>query len=65
MLQLIQNAGEITYQDLLDQLERDMQTAFDGRVIWYVMTVKLDLEVRGVIERIPKTSPHQVRMKNS
>ena len=65
MLQLIQNTEEITYQDLSDQLERDLQLTFDGRVIWYVVTVKLDLEARGVIERIPKTSPHQVRMKKS
>lgn len=63
MLELIQQAGEITYQDLSDQLEKNLQPTFDGRVIWYVVTVKLDLEARGIIERIPKTSPHQVRIK--
>ncbi len=64
MLQMIQQTGEITYQDLSDQLEKDLQPTFDGKVIWYVVTVKLDLEAREIIERIPKTSPHQVRMKN-
>ena len=63
MLELIQQAGEITYQELSDQLEKNLQPTFDGRVIWYVVTVKLDLEARGIIERIPKTSPHQVRIK--
>jgi hypothetical protein len=63
MLQIIHKVGEITYQDLSDQLERDLQPTFDGRVIWYVVTVKLDLEAHGVIERIPRTSPHQIRMK--
>ena len=64
MLQIIQKEGEVTYQDLSDQLESDLQPTFDGRVIWYVVTVKLDLEARGIIERIPTTSPHQVRMNN-
>lgn len=64
MLEMIQKEKEITYQDLSDQLEKKLQPTFDGRVIWYVVTVKLDLETRGIIERIPKTSPHQVRMKN-
>ncbi len=63
MLQIIHKVGETTYQDLSDQLERDLQPTFDGRVIWYVVTVKLDLEARGVIKRIPRTSPHQIRMK--
>ncbi|MFK7771025.1 MAG: hypothetical protein AB8F94_02755 [Saprospiraceae bacterium] len=63
MLQMIQQAGEITYQELSDQMEKELQPTFDGKVIWYVVTVKLDLETRGIIERIPKTSPHQVRMK--
>ena len=65
MLQIIHQKGKITYQDLSDQLEKDLQPTFDGRVIWYVVTVKLDLEARGIIERIPKTSPHQVRIKSS
>lgn len=65
MLQMIHQAGEITYQDLSDELERNLQPTFDGRVVWYVITVKLDLEARGIIERIPKTSPHQVRMKRN
>ena len=63
MLQIIHKVGETAYQDLSDQLERDLQPTFDGRVIWYVVTVKLDLEARGVIKRIPRTSPHQIRMK--
>lgn len=62
MLEIIQEEGEITYQRLSDQLENALQPTFDGRVVWYVVTVKLDLEARGIIERIPKTSPHQVRM---
>ena len=63
MLDLIKKRGEISYQELTDILETDLKESFDGKVGWYVVTVKLDLEARGVIERIPKTSPHQVRLK--
>jgi len=62
MLQIIKKEGEIAYQDLSDRMEKDLQDSFDGRVGWYVVSVKLDLEARRVIERIPKTSPHQVRL---
>jgi len=32
-----------------------------GSVRWYCKTVQLDLEARGEIERLPKTSPMQLR----
>jgi len=42
-----------------------LSATFDGKVVWYVVSVKLDLEARGTIERVPKTSPHELRIKNS
>ena len=62
ILKLIKKEKEISYEDLSDQLVEEMQADFEGKVIWYVVTVKLDLEARGIIERIPKTSPHRLRM---
>lgn len=32
-----------------------------GSVPWYTTTVKLDLEVRGEIERVPGASPQRLR----
>ena len=64
MLQLVEAEGEITYQDLNDRIEEDLEGKFDGKIPWYVVTVKLDLEARGILERIPKTSPHQLRLKS-
>ncbi len=63
ILEVIKKEGEISYEDLSDQLVDEMQATFDGKVVWYVVTVKLDLEARGIIERIPKTSPHRLRLK--
>ncbi|GJM23307.1 MAG: hypothetical protein DHS20C15_32220 [Planctomycetota bacterium] len=35
---------------------------FEGRsVTWYCVTVKLDLEARGVLERVPGARPQRVR----
>jgi hypothetical protein len=35
-----------------------------GSVSWYTTTVKLDLEVKGEIERIPGSNPQRLRQLN-
>ncbi len=51
---------------LFNQLGADVRQAlagqFEGSISWYVTTVKLDLEARGVIERVPGSSPQQLRL---
>jgi hypothetical protein len=59
----IEAQHEITYEALNKKAIEELSKTFDGKVGWYVVTLKLDLEARGIIERIPKTSPHKVRMK--
>ncbi|PWL39507.1 hypothetical protein DKG77_01330 [Flagellimonas aquimarina] len=55
----------ITFESLGDRAVEELTGIFDGKVLWYIVSVKLDLEARGIIERIPKTSPHQLRMKTN
>lgn len=62
ILKEISKSGEMTYQDLSDKAVRDLSDRFDGKVAWYIVSVKLDLEARGTIERISKTSPHKIRL---
>lgn len=64
ILKTLEKEGEITYQSLNDKAEDDLHNTFDGKVGWYVVSVKLDLEAREIIERIPKTSPHKIRKKH-
>ncbi|GAB1857697.1 hypothetical protein MHTCC0001_25340 [Flavobacteriaceae bacterium MHTCC 0001] len=62
ILDTVTSHGEITYEKVNDMAIEQLSNTFDGKVPWYVVTVKLDLEARGVIERIPKTSPHKIRL---
>jgi hypothetical protein len=62
ILKAIKDKKEISFEDLTDLAVSELTDKFDGKVIWYVVTVKLDLEARKLIERIPKTSPHKLRL---
>ncbi|SHG71152.1 DUF6958 family protein [Flagellimonas flava] len=64
IVKTVREHGTITFEKLGDMAIEELTDQFDGKVLWYIVTVKLDLEARGIIERIPKTSPHQLRMKN-
>jgi hypothetical protein len=63
IISTIKEYGTITYEDLNDLAIKKLSATFDGKITWYIVTVKLDLEARGIIERIPKTSPHQLKLK--
>jgi hypothetical protein len=53
--------GEISFKELTNTLKEQL-TDFDGSVNWYTTTVKLDLEARGIIERVPDESPQRLRL---
>jgi len=65
ILDTIHTNGEITFEALTDLAVSKLTDKFDGKIIWYVVTVKLDLEARKLIERIPKSSPHKLRLSSS
>lgn len=52
----------VAFTDLVEAVEGRLGDAFDGSVPWYVTTVKLDLEARGVIERVPGQRPQHLRL---
>lgn len=53
---------ELTHTELVDQLTRSLKSKFSGNISWYAMTVKLDLEARGVIER-SASRPQKYRLE--
>lgn len=61
ILKTIASEGDISFEELSDRAVDELSTTFDGKVLWYIVSVKLDLEARKCIERVPKTSPHRLR----
>jgi hypothetical protein len=62
ILRILRDRGEISFQELTPAVENHIGGHFDGSVPWYTVTIKLDLEARGIIERLPGTSPQVLRM---
>lgn len=56
------DAGTLTFTQLTGQVNQMLGETFDGSINWYVTTVKLDLEARGIVERVPKSRPQQLRL---
>jgi hypothetical protein len=54
--------GLITFKDLTEDVRRCLSGQFEGSISWYVTTVKLDLEARNFIERIPNSKPQRLRL---
>lgn len=62
IIKTLKKHKELTFEMLTDIAVSELSDSFDGKVIWYVVTVKLDLEARQIIKRIPKTSPHKIKL---
>lgn len=62
IIETIKEHKQISFEALSDLGVSTLSKSFDGKVLWYMVTVKLDLEARQIIERVPKTSPHELRI---
>ena len=60
ILQSLQERGALTFGDLTAEVRSRLESAFTGSISWYVTTVKLDLEARGEIARVPKSRPQRL-----
>jgi hypothetical protein len=54
--------GPLTFGALGQEVEERLAGNFDGSILWYYTTVKLDMEARGVVERAPGSAPQLVRL---
>jgi len=62
ILSTLDTQNEITFMNLSRAVEREVNGTFDGSVMWYVTTVKLDLEARGEVKRVPNSRPQLVKL---
>ena len=65
ILASIRARGEISFKDLTEDVGLRLAGNFDGSITWYVTTVKLDLEARGIVERVLRQSPQQLRLADN
>lgn len=62
ILCVLQTQKEITFMNLSRAVEQEVHGRFEGSVTWYVTTVKLDMEARGEVKRVPNSRPQLVRL---
>jgi len=62
ILEILRANSELTFTELADAAKERLEGEFDGSTSWYVTTVKLDLEARNEIQRVPKTRPQRLRV---
>ena len=58
----LQAQPEITFSGMTEAVDKRIGDVFEGSINWYVTSVKLDLEARGVLERIDGRSPQRLRL---
>jgi len=62
ILSTLDTEKEMTFMKLSRAVEKEVNGNFEGSVTWYVTTVKLDLEARGVVKRVPHSRPQLVKL---
>lgn len=60
----LKKRGEITFKELSTSAQDKLKGKFDGEIKWYIVTVKLDLEARKIIKRVPNSTPQKLRICN-
>lgn len=58
----LQQNKEIPFMKLARAVEKELRGKFEGSVTWYVTTVKLDMEARGEVKRVPNSRPQVVKL---
>jgi len=62
ILSVLRTQNEMPFMKLSQAVEKEVRGSFEGSVMWYVTTVKLDLEARGEIKRVPNSRPQLVKL---
>ena len=62
ILCVLQTQKEMPFMKLSRAVEKEVNGNFDGSVMWYVTTVKLDMEARGELKRVQNSRPQLVKL---
>jgi RNA:NAD 2'-phosphotransferase (TPT1/KptA family) len=61
ILEILESHKEMGFSELMAAVDSTLTGKFEGSTGWYFTTVKLDLEARKIIERIPGSKPQRIR----
>ena len=62
ILSVLRQQKEMPFMKLSRAVEKEVRGNFEGSVMWYVTTVKLDLEARGDVKRVPNSRPQLLKL---
>lgn len=62
ILRSLRHHGVMTFDELVEDVRSKLEGTFAGSISWYVTTVKLDLEARGEVARVPKSRPQRLEL---
>jgi len=62
ILSVLRAQKEMPFMKLSQAVEKEVRGNFEGSVMWYVTTVKLDMEARGEVRRVPNSRPQLVKL---
>lgn len=60
ILDVVDERGVIVFKELMEEVVHRL-SGFNGSPSWYCTAVKLDLEAKGIIERVNKMSPQKIQ----
>ena len=63
ILRYLRGRGGVPLQVVRQEVEGDPQGKFEGSISWYFTAVKLDLEARGIVERVPGKTPQHIMLR--
>jgi hypothetical protein len=62
ILDLLNADKSLPFAELNSRIKKQLSNHFDGSITWYVVTVKLDLEARGIIQRVENVKPQKLML---
>ena len=62
ILDNLRQYGPMTFTQLGALVEEELHSTFTGSILWYYTTVKLDMEARGEIRRVPHSRPQMIEV---
>ena len=62
IIAVLRARGSLTFTELSQAVNARLRGKFEGSISWYVAMVKLDLEARRIVRRVPKADPPKLEL---